>query len=190
MKEVWKDIENYEGYYQVSNLGRVRSVDRDIIYSNGIIVKYTGKLLSLHLEKNGYISVLFSKNGSQERAYVHRLVAKTFISNPNNYLEINHKDENPQNNKVDNLEWCNRKYNLNYGNHRNKQIVSKGTPIVQLSVEGDFINTFPSAREAARVLGSGTYQSSISKANRGETYIAYDYCWCSVEEYEKYFRVD
>lgn len=188
MLEEWRDIRGYEGFYQVSSLGRVRSLDRDITYSNGLVVHYNGKILSLNRNTNGYLSVLLSKNNEKKRVMIHRLVAEAFIENPNNFLEVNHKNEDKNDNCVENLEWCDRKYNVNYGNHKTKQIASRGTPIVQLTVDGDYVNTYPSAHEAARALGNESYQGSISKANRGDAYIAYGFCWCSVEQYEKYFK--
>ena len=108
MKEEWRDIKGYEGKYQVSNLGRVKSLkDR---YGN-----YREKILSMRSNKGGYKRVGLWKNGEGKTYYIHRLVAEVFIPNPNNYLEVNHKDENKQNNKVENLEWCSREYNNNYG---------------------------------------------------------------------------
>lgn len=129
MIEEWRDIKGYEGFYQVSNLGRVRSLDR---YKNqvskrgriypafcpGRILKqtYRGNYLRVnlyHLSGNG-----ISYNG--ESFSVHRLVAEAFIPNPNNLPCINHKDENKENNCVDNLEWCTYKYNSNYGTIRER----------------------------------------------------------------------
>ena len=88
MKEEWKDIKGYEDLYQVSNLGRVKSLN----------YRRTGNemILSLRKHKNGYVYIGLSKNGKTKHLRVHRLVAETFISNPNNYLEVNHKDENPR----------------------------------------------------------------------------------------------
>ena len=116
MKEIWKDIQGYEELYQVSNLGRVKSLN----------YRKTGKEKTLRLRnhKTGYVYIGLSKNGETKHYRVHRLVAETFISNPNNYLEVNHKDENPSNNRVDNLEWCTHTYNVYYG-ARNKRISNK-----------------------------------------------------------------
>lgn len=110
MEEVWKDIEGYEGYYQVSNLGRVKGIK--------IINQYKKeRLLSQYLNNKGrgYYKVWLYKDKKRKMHYVHRLVAKAFLPNPNNYPDINHKDENSRNNQVDNLEWCNESYNLSYG---------------------------------------------------------------------------
>lgn len=120
MKEIWKDIVNLEGLYQVSNLGRVRSLDHFRKNGAGIYLQ-KGKILSPQ-NANGYCFVRLSKNGKTRQYLIHRLVAQAFISNLEQYDEINHKDENKQNNHVSNLEWCTHKYNINYGtgNERRK----------------------------------------------------------------------
>lgn len=115
MEEIWRDVQGYEGFYQVSNRGAVRSVDRTV----RIDKKLKGKILSQSVEKDGYFIVNLSKNGKTKHFRVHRLVAMAFIKNVNHYKEINHKDENKQNNCVENLEWCDTKYNINYGERNN-----------------------------------------------------------------------
>ena len=105
--EIWKEIEGYEGLYEVSNLGRIKSLQKDIILKN-------------RLSKRGYYLVSLYKNGKSTTKWVHRLVAKAFISNPDNLPQINHKDENSLNNCADNLEWCTTKYSNNYGSHNSK----------------------------------------------------------------------
>ena len=107
MSEIWKDIQGYEGLYQVSNLGRVKSLNYNKTSKS--------KILSPGKNKTRYLSVCLFKNKKGKVFYVHRLVAQAFIDNPNNYPEVNHKDENPSNNHVNNLEWCTHKYNSNYG---------------------------------------------------------------------------
>ena len=111
-KQIWKDIPNYEGKYQVSNTGRVRSLNYN--RTGKIKVRKQGK------DKLGYKSVFLCKDGKNKGYLVHRLVALAFIPNPNNYPVINHKDENPSNNYYKNLEWCTQEYNCNYGNCRKK----------------------------------------------------------------------
>ena len=115
MKEIWKDIKDFEGLYQVSNFGRVRSLSRLVNSRNG---KRTaqGKILFQNTYPNtGYKHVTLSKHSKCKRYSVHRLVAETFIPNPDNLPCVNHKDETRTNNRVDNLEWCTYKYNSNYG---------------------------------------------------------------------------
>lgn len=113
-KEIWKDIKCYEGKYQVSNLSNIKSLN----YNN------TGKekILSQFTTKRGYKRVMLYRNGKPKPFLVHRLVAEAFLVNddPVNKTQINHKDENPNNNKVENLEYCTVKYNNNYGNHKKR----------------------------------------------------------------------
>ena len=113
MKEIWKSIKNYEGLYEVSNLGRVKSLN----YNK------TGKeqILKPAKVKNGYLLVGLCNNKKVKTYHVHRLVAQTFIPNPNDLPQVNHKDEDKENNCIDNLEWCSAEYNMNYGT-RNKRI--------------------------------------------------------------------
>lgn len=101
--EIWKDIKDYEGLYQVSNLGRVKS-----------------KRKILKAINSEYLKVGLSKNGVQKTLTIHRLVAQAFIDNPNDYNFVNHKDENKHNNNLNNLEWCNNLYNVNYGKRNEK----------------------------------------------------------------------
>lgn len=124
--EVWKDIViekngkiyDYTGLYQVSNLGRVRSLDR--IDASGH--KRQGKVLNCKPDKKGYVYVSLCKNAKLERFQVHRLVATAFIPNPDNLPVVNHQDENPSNCHVDNLEWCTHQYNINYGTAMERKI--------------------------------------------------------------------
>lgn len=124
IEEIWKDIPNYEGLYQVSNIGRVRSYDRNIIYisKTGKVCKrlLPGRIMIARVGDDGYYSVELYKNKSSKRIKIHRLVALTFIPNPNNFPCINHKDETRTNNNVENLEWCTYLYNNNYGTHPQK----------------------------------------------------------------------
>lgn len=115
MEEIWKDIEGYEGWYQVSNLGRVRSVERYVNYKKTGLSFRKSRILKLKSDYYGYRSVNLSVNCKVKTYKVHRLVAQAFIPNPNNLPCINHKDENKSNNFVSNLEWCSIAYNNTYG---------------------------------------------------------------------------
>lgn len=112
--EEWRDVEGYEGFYQVSNLGRARSLDRYI--NNGKFERLIkGRLMKFFYDKDGYAKVSLCKNNSNKNPFVHRLVSKAFIPNPNNYPCINHKNEVKSDNRVENLEWCTHQYNTTYG---------------------------------------------------------------------------
>lgn len=119
MIEEWKDIEGYEGVYQVSNFGNVRSCDRVIKHSPKDYFQKGGKLKSA-LSKNGYPMVVLVVHNKRKTINVHRLVAQAFIPNPDNLPQVNHKDEDKTNNNVANLEWCTHKYNVNYGTRNMK----------------------------------------------------------------------
>ena len=110
MEEIWKPIEGYEGLYEVSSYGRIKSLER--YRSNNGGIQLIKERIMKPLDYNGYKNVLLWKNGSKKKEYVHRLVAKAFLSNPDNLKEVNHKDENPSNNMVENLEWCSHRYNM------------------------------------------------------------------------------
>lgn len=113
-QEIWKDIKEYEGIYQVSNIGRVRSLDRINIYKNGTKRFEKGKIKVLSKNKLGYVQIILNKENKRCSRRVHRLVAQAFIPNPNRYEEINHIDGNKLNNNATNLEWCNRKQNVRH----------------------------------------------------------------------------
>lgn len=121
MEEIWKDVKGFEGYYEVSNLGRVRSVDR-VIFDNvrkcDRLLK--GRILKKRYHTGGYNVVAFCKEHIIVNKFVHRLVAEAFIPNLDNLPLVNHKDEDKTNNCVDNLEWCDAKYNNDYGTRKER----------------------------------------------------------------------
>lgn len=140
-EEIWKDIKNYEGYYQVSNLGRIRSIDRYIKQYNGYNYStriYKGKILKKEIGTRGYYKVVLQKRRKAKTYNVHRLVAETFIPNPKNLPQVNHKDENKLNNIVDNLEWCTSKYNINFG-ERNAKVANKLRGVPKSEIHKKFI---------------------------------------------------
>lgn len=119
MIERWVDIKGYENMYQISNLGRIKSLQRETRNRNGKYI-IEEKIMKPMVATNGYLIACLWKNNKQKKIVIHRLVAEAFIPNHNNYNEVNHKDEDKTNNKVDNLEWCSHKYNMNYGNVKGK----------------------------------------------------------------------
>ena len=185
--EIWKDIEGYEGLFQISSKGRVRSLDR--LDSKGRSLK--GKIRK-QSQDNGYCRIVLCDNGKIERYLVHRLVAQAFIPNPNNYPVVNHKDENPSNNCAENLEWCTLTYNANYGtvnsrrseNHKgslNPMFGKCGKKhhrskiVYQYDLNGNLIKEWDCAMEIKRELGFNN--SFVSACANGRCETAYGFIW-------------
>lgn len=163
MVEVWKDIDVYEGLYQVSNLGNVKSLNYN----------HTSKerILKPGANTKGYLKVTLCKDRKVNDYSIQQLVADAFIPNPNGYSCVNHKDENKLNNCVDNLEWCSHKYNANYGT-RNKRIAEKlSIPVYCLELD----KIFTSAKEACRI--TGVHQGNITLCLKGKRNTAGGYHW-------------
>ena len=145
MEEIWKDIAGYEGLYQVSNMGQVKSLN----------YLRTGReqILKHSTDGRGYQFVKLYKKGKKMHK-IHRLVLMTFNPVENmNELEVNHIDECKTNNMLGNLEWCTREYNINYGTHTERMSRTKSIPVVQLTLTGEKVNVFESIIEAERQLG-------------------------------------
>lgn len=170
-------MRGYEGYYQVSNFGNVRSLDR-IIYGNNMS-KYAikGKEKIPKMRNNGYLFVALYKNGKCSQLNIHRLVAEAFIDNVNNYPIVNHKDENKTNNNVNNLEWCTYSYNSTYKNARNNVERAHYKPVEQIDSSGKIINTYHSITEAAVSIGNINRRHNIGRICNGHGLTAYGYKW-------------
>lgn len=150
MEEVWKDIKGFEGLYQVSNLGRVRSLDRYVDYGYSIAYR-KGKIMKAGKISNGYMQVELTNGKKIIHALVHRLVAEAFIPNPYNLPQVNHKDEKTSNNSVDNLEWCTSKENINYGTGIKRRSQKLSVKVVKCDMNGNEIEEFSSIQEASRI---------------------------------------
>lgn len=162
MKEIWKEIKGYEGYYEASNKGQIRSTQRVITLVTrdgkdrpsvfkGKVLKQTDEIKNRHnwLPRK---FVQLSKDGIRKRYYAHRLVAETFIPNPNNLPDVNHKDGNPFNNNVDNLEWSSRKRNINHA--FDNKLIKTEKPVAKISIQtGKVLEIYKSESEACRQYG-------------------------------------
>lgn len=163
--EIWKDIEGFEGLYQVSNMGRVRSLDRKDRMGRPV----KGVLMKQRKTSNGYLLVTLRHNGKRADRLAHRLVAMALLSNPDNLPQINHKNEDKTNNMVSNLEWCDSKYNANYGS-RNERVAkhvakAREKPICAITSFGHRYY-FGSIKKAAALLGLDG--SDVSKCLNGK----------------------
>ena len=158
--EIWADVQGYEGKYQVSNHGRVKSLARYRKNNGNSQTFQEERILKQSINNCGYCIVELSLDAKRKRHSVHRLVASAFISNDDGKEQVNHKDENKQNNHVDNLEWCSCKENNNYGSHNEKSAKTRGIAVVRIDESGN-CEEFYSISEAAR--RTGISQPSISE---------------------------
>ena len=163
-EEIWCPIKGYENIYEVSDKGRVKSLKFG-----------KERILKLGITTDGYLMVKLLKNGEMKPYRVHRLVAQTFIPNPDNLPQVNHIDENPSNNKVENLEWCDAKYNNNYGTHNQRMAEKKSKPVLQYTKSGEFVREWKSIKDAKRNLGF--YHGNISSCCTAKLKSANGFVW-------------
>lgn len=178
-KEIWLPVKGYEGLYEVSNFGAIRSLQK--IDALGRL-KHE-KSLKANKRKNGYLKVSLYKNGKANHYLVHRLVCEAFLPNPCGLRLVNHKDENKQNNHVGNLEWCDSKYNNNYGTSNYRQARTKGRKIGQYTTSGLFVSDYFSISEAARRTGFSASAICLGLNQKKPTN---GFFWKDVEEVKIY----
>lgn len=186
-EEIWKPITGYEGLYEVSNNGRVKRLERDFVDSIGRKYHKKEQILKGVQTSYGYLQVrLHNNKGEQKLIHVHRLVATTFIPNPYNKPQVNHKDEIKTNNRVENLEWMTNEENVNYGtrNERAGKAISKALskPVAQYTKDGKLIKVWSSTNEAGRQLGFA--HNNISLVTRGIRKTCGGFVWKYVEDDE------
>ena len=164
--EDWKDIKGYEGLYQVSDQGRVKSLPRKGTFERILnpCVRNTG----------GYLAVNLYKNGKKTMYFIHRLVALAFIPNPNNLPCINHKDCNPTNNNVNNIEYCTVVYNNTYNGKAKKSAEKRSKPVEQLTKDGTLVTIWPSINEIGR---NGFIQQAVCACCQGKRKTHNGFIW-------------
>ena len=179
MNEIWKNIKDYEGLYQISNLGRVRSLKRN---------NTNGKILKTAINKRGYVIAYFSKNNKKYAKKIHRLVAEAFIDNLENKSQVNHIDGNKQNNNINNLEWVSQSENCKHAyqnklfekqrNNARKKLSEHSTAKIvnQLDKNGNFIKKWYSIKEAGIFFGNDK-PTSIVNCCKGRNKTAYGFKW-------------
>ena len=192
MEEIWKNIKGYPNY-QVSNMGRVKRL------STGYY-RRTEKILKPQSQNNGYLHIKLSQKDKTKCILVHRLVAQVFIPNPNNLPQVNHINEDKTDNRVENLEWCDIKYNINYGNGISKRVKTNkenGTykkigeinyknfskSILQFSKDNSFIRRWDCIMDVQRELGYDNKQICSCLKNRQKT--AKGFKWVYADDYER-----
>ena len=168
MEEQWKDIKDFEGLYQISNWGKVKS-----------FIKYKGtneRILKPRKVANGYLQISLSKDEKVFQKLVHRLVAEAFIPNEDLFkTQINHINEVKTDNKSENLEWVSPKENSNYGTRNERVAKAQSKEVIQFNLDGTFVKEWPSTMEVQRELGFA--QTNISKCCLGKRKQAYGFIW-------------
>lgn len=177
--EIWKDIENYEGVYQVSDLGVVKSLARTIIYTDGRSRKVEERILKQNNDKDGYKVVCLAKNKSKAMNRVHRLVAKAFIPNEDNKPQVNHLNENKHDNRVYNLEWCTSKENINYGTGIEKRADKGRKRIMGTHINNGNRIIYKSITESEK---DGFNSRIITEACRNQRNQHFGYKWEYIDE--------
>ena len=184
MREEWRPVVGYEGLYEVSNMGNVKSLN----------YRGNGKEGILNAMKNnrGYLQVNLYKDGKMKKCLVHRLIATAFCENPEGYTEVNHRDEDKENNRADNLEWCSRSYNITYNGlakkigkkirgrkqseeHIKKRAEKLSKPVLAIHKINGLILEFSSAHEAEKEIGISN--SSIIQCCQGKRNSAGGFYW-------------
>lgn len=187
MNEIWRDIKGFEGLYQVSNLGRVRSVDHYTCYNkiNNTLTLAKGTILQpCKNKKSGYFTVVLYKKGKGKTFLVHRLVAETFKPNPHNHPTVDHINRIRTDNRADNLRWAPWELQQQNADRYSQRKITKeklanrkdmSKPVEQYTLDGKFVKEYPSASEASRQ--TGISQGNISMCCRCERKSAGGYIW-------------
>ena len=159
-EETWRDVVGFEGFYEVSDKGRIHSVERRDSRGH----RRRGRILKPKYNRGGYLTVNLCKNGKLKTKNVHRLVAETFLPNPNDLPQVNHRDEVKDNNNVENLEWCDARYNSNHGTRNERMAQAQSKKVRAVNAKTGVVVEFNSTAEAGR---KGYHCGVVSMACRG-----------------------
>lgn len=193
MTEIWKDISGYEWLYQISNMGRVKSLNKQIVAPSGGIIFYPERIMAQRKGSSGYFQVILRKDGTRKNVMIHRLVALAFVPGANENLVVNHKDENKENNSADNLEWVTQQDNVRYLNclqravsHTNyakrtahtdykAMAARRKRPVKQFDKHGNFIRLWPSAKDVENEVG--IERGNITRCCQGYARSSHGFIW-------------
>ena len=191
--EEWRDFEGYEGYYQISGDGRVRSIDRVVIGADGKTYHYKSRILKQVKARDGYMAVQLFRDSRCKTYKIHRMVALTFIPNPNNKPEVNHIDGDKSNNHASNLEWCTRSENIKHAvdhglNSPIKAIEATKKKVEQIDSEGNTVKRWDTMTDAANEMG--VHISNVSSCCHGRLKSTGGYSFRFTKEGEEQCNLD
>ena len=174
-EEVWRDVKGYEGLYQVSSEGRVKSLERKFIDKIGRERSVKECILNPVIDRYGYLLVSLYAGGKQKNHTVHRLVCEAFHENPDNKPQVNHINEIKTDNRASNLEWATARENSNFGTRNERLGKARSKPVAQYAQDGELIKVWPSTMEVERQAGFSN--GNISQAANGKYKHAYGFIW-------------
>ena len=181
--EEWRDVAGYEGLYQVSSEGRVKSLERKIPHWRGGERIQKERILKTHIDRDGYLKLNLHAGGKPKNLKVHRLVCQAFHENPDNKPQVNHINEDKTDNRARNLEWCTMRENVNHGTAKERSAKARSKPVGQYTLDGELVKIWASTVEVERQ--TGFRHGNICKAANGKIKQVYGFRWKYVERKEK-----